>query len=551
MNRRKFIKNISYGGAATITLGGIPVNILAGNAELKKLAAAGDSDNVLIFIQLHGGNDALNMLIPVSQYNEYFNLRENIAIPEASNDPRRYINLDTSVADDKQVGLHPDIANPFKQLYDNGQLAIVQNVGYPDMNLSHFRGRDIAFMGGDATSDYNSGWMGRFLDDTYPGYPDDYPSESMPDPLGIELSGSLSLAYHRENGIPIGLNVGNPQQFYNLISSVGVNPPIAFPDSYAGDELRYIMEFEKQSNQYAERLRDVYDAGSNSSVEYPSTYDLGAPGSAKNNPLSPQLQLIARLLAGGIKTRIFLCRIGGFDTHGNQVESYHPSYGVHAALLYHLAEAVRAFYDDLSNLGIESKVLSMTFTEFGRRAYSNDSLGTDHGTASPVVLFGSGLNGGIYGTNPGLGEDDLRHGNLQYNIDYRQIYTSVVKDWFGASETAMAATGFDEWVSSRLPLIKGVTGIDEFNHLEKINDLNIFPNPAISEVNLNFYLVHKGNVTIYIYNSEGKLIYQKEEYKNFGKNHVIIPLHDMNPGNYFVRIKNSKQIFQGRFIKVK
>src|SRR5690606_5478651 len=125
--------------------------------------------------------------------------------------------------------------------------------------------------------DHSSGWMGRFLNVTYPGYPDSYPSDTMKDPIGIELSGTLSLAFHRENGIPIGLNVGSPEQFYNLISSVGVDPPIAFPDSYAGDELRYIMEFEKKSNQYAGRLRDVYDAGSNSTIGYPEAYPFAAP----------------------------------------------------------------------------------------------------------------------------------------------------------------------------------------------------------------------------------------------------------------------------------
>ncbi|HEC43419.1 MAG TPA: DUF1501 domain-containing protein, partial [Bacteroides sp.] len=438
MQRRKFIKNLTYGGAAGIALGGIPVNLLGGNGGLKALAAASDNENVLIFIQLHGGNDALNTLIPVSQYHNYYELRSNIAIPDIGT--RSYINVDQSVDENIQVGLHPDMLS-FKQMYDDGKVAIVQNVGYPDMNLSHFRGRDIVFMGGDATSDYNSGWMGRFLDNTYPGYPDAYPNDDMPDPIGIELSGTLSLAFHRENGIPIGLNLGNPEQFYELISSVGVDPPITLPDSHAGDELRYIMEFEKKSNQYAGRLRDVYNAGSNSSVEYPEAYPFATPGSYSKNPLSGQLKLISRMIKGGIKTKIFLCRIGGFDTHGEQVEQYDSTLGHHASLLYHLSSAVKAFYDDLANLGIDQKVLAITFTEFGRRAYSNASYGTDHGTSTPVFIFGKGLNSGIYGENPDLSAEGLHRGNLQYNIDYRQIYTSIVQDWFGASDESLIKTG--------------------------------------------------------------------------------------------------------------
>lgn len=218
MERRKFIRNLTLGGAAGFTLGGIPMNLLAGNSALKRIASASDNENILVFIQLHGGNDALNTLIPVSQYNDYYNLRSNIAIPDYGT--RKFINVDTTVAEADQVGLHPDMLS-FKEMYDDAMVSIVQNVGYPDMNLSHFRGRDIVFMGGDAYDDYQSGWMGRFLNNVYPGYPDAYPSQDMPDPLGVELSGTLSLAYHRETGIPIGLNLGNPEQFYNLISSVG------------------------------------------------------------------------------------------------------------------------------------------------------------------------------------------------------------------------------------------------------------------------------------------------------------------------------------------
>ena len=125
-------------------LGGIPVNIMAANDVLKYAAAAGDSDNVLVFIQMHGGNDALNTVVPVSQYNEYYNLRPNIALPETGT--RSMINVDTSISEELQVGLHPDML-ALKEMYDQGKVAVVQNVGYPDMNLSHFRGRDVVFMG--------------------------------------------------------------------------------------------------------------------------------------------------------------------------------------------------------------------------------------------------------------------------------------------------------------------------------------------------------------------------------------------------------------------
>ena len=545
MERRKFIRNLTLGSAAGFTLGGIPMNLLAGNSALKRIASASDNENILVFIQLHGGNDALNTLIPVSQYNDYYNLRSNIAIPQFGT--RKFINVDTTIDEADQVGLHPDMLS-FKDMYDAGQVSIVQNVGYPDMNLSHFRGRDIVFMGGDSYDEYQSGWMGRFLDNVYPGYPDSYPNPEMLDPLGVELSGTLSLAYHRETGIPIGLNLGSPQQFYDLISSVGVNPPITTPDSHAGDELEYIMEFEKKSNQYAERLKDVYEAGSNSSVEYPEDYPYATQGNYSKNPLSPQLQLIARMIKGGVKTKIFLCRIGGFDTHGEQTVDYDPTLGIHASLLYHLSSAIKAFFDDLKILGIDHKVLAMTFTEFGRRAASNASYGTDHGTSTPVLLFGPGLNPGIYGTNPDL--QDLSNGNLKYNIDYRNIYTSVVQDWFGASDQTLIDTGFSEWVDTKLPLIDGATGVNDLSGNSGI-DFRIYPNPVSDQLNIFYQLQKQGAVVFTVLDSSGRVVRKINQKGYNGDNQQSINIGELPEGLYHLRIVQGNLKTSKQFIKIR
>jgi uncharacterized protein (DUF1501 family) len=532
-------------GAGGMMLSGIPVRAMAGNQVFQFLAASGNTDNVLVFIQLHGGNDALNTLIPVSQYDEYYNLRPHIAID--STGTRSYIELDTTVDENKRAGLHPDM-QAFKDMYDSGKVAIVHNVGYPEMNGSHFRGRDIVFMGTDGanadTDDYASGWMGRWLNHEYPGYPDDYPTETMEDPLGIELSGAQSLAFHRENGIPIGLSFNNPTAFYNLINSVGVEPPIEFPDSHAGDELRYLMEMERTSNKYAERLKNVYDAGSNS-ISYPDTYPYIAPAGSINNPLSSQLRLIARLLAGGIKTRIFLCRIGGFDTHGDQVEEGNTSYGHHAALLYHLSSAVKAFYDDMGNLGVANKVLSMTFTEFGRRAYSNLSLGTDHGSSTPVFVFGTNLNPGIYGTNPDL--NNLSNGNLRFTTDYRSIYTSVVQDWFGSNDEAMNVTGFGEWIDDKLPLI-ATTNVPDFSAIRR-DKLVVYPNPIQEAATVSFYFAEKSKYTLEVFSTDGRKIMAMEGKGELGVNQVNLNLNGTQAGNYLVKLKTGQKEWTQKVIK--
>jgi uncharacterized protein (DUF1501 family) len=535
MNRRIFLRNLSLASAGSVVLAGVPVNLMAGNSRLKMAAASGN-DNVLIFVQLHGGNDALNTLIPINQYDTYYNYRANIAIP--SSGKRKFIPVDNTLAPEDQVGLHPDMIG-FKELYDQGKATIVQNVGYPDMNMSHFRGRDIVFEGGGATDNFASGWMGRFLDHEYPGYPTGYPSDSMRDPIGIEMGNIMSIAFHREDGIPMGINIHNPEQFYQLITTVGVDPPILYPDSHAGNELRYLMELEKKANQYAGRLKEAYDNGSNSAVSYPEAYPLSAPESFLSNPLSGQLKLIARLLKGGLKTRIFLCRIGGFDTHGKQVEDYDSTLGKHAALLYHLSSAIKAFQDDMAALGIEDNVLTMTFTEFGRRVYSNGSYGTDHGSATPIFLFGKGLKGGILGTNPDL--DNLHDGNIVYSTDYRQVYTSVVQDWFGASDEAMRATGFDQWVGQRLDLIAGVSAVKGDMNTLKPGLAGCYPNPVIRETAVTYFVQEPSAVSFRVFTITGKEIKQVETYAgSAGRNEYTIDLGELKPGEYILQISNPR-----------
>jgi uncharacterized protein (DUF1501 family) len=536
MKRRQFIRNLGLASAGSMMLSGVPVKLLASNSKLKMAAASGNN-NVLIFVQLHGGNDALNTLIPINQYDTYYNYRANIAIPDSGT--RKFINMDASLALEDQVGLHPDMIG-FKELYDQGKATIVQNVGYPNINMSHFRGRDIVFMGGADTNDFSSGWMGRFLDYEYPGYPGAYPNENMRDPLGIEMGNNMSIAFHRESGIPVGINIDHPQQFFDLITTVGVEPPIVYPDSHAGDELRYLAEMEKKSNQYAGRLKEAYDNGSNSAVSYPEAYPLSAPEPFLSNPLSPQLKLIARLLKGGLKTRIFLCRICGFDLHGQQVEQYDSTLGTHAALLYHLSSSIKAFQDDLAALGIEDNVLTMTFTEFGRRVYSNASYGTDHGTATPVFLFGKGLKGGILGNNPDL--NNLHNGNLVYSTDYRQIYTSVVQDWFGASNEAMQATGFSQWVNQRLDLIAVTTGIHEVTDRNTSPGLlNCYPNPVEKETVVSFFVRQPSAVTMKLYDITGKEVKKIETYAAlYGTHETPLNMGDLNSGTYILEITNGK-----------
>jgi len=391
MKRRFFIKSLSL-ASVPVFITGLPTKMLA-SSVISLLRRHQNNNRVVVIIQLAGGNDGLNAVIPIEQYDTYYNHRSNIAIPQDGE--RKYIELDETLPVGQKLGIHPDM-NDFKSLYDENKAMIIQNIGYENMNMSHFRGRDIWFMGGGNDDYHHSGWSGRFLEHIYPGYPDDYPNPEMPDPLGLEIGYTISLLYQREIGIPAGLAITDPDTFYSLITGTGIEPPTVVPNSHAGAELQYLMDLELKSNQYAERLKQVYDRGINSpNVEYPETYPYNAPPNYINNPLSGQLKMVSRLLSGNIKTQFFLLRIDGWDTHAEQVNHQDPSQGSHAALLYHLSSAVKAFQDDLAYQGLENNVLTLTTSEFGRRVYSNDSYGTDHGKAAPAFLFGSYLKGGV------------------------------------------------------------------------------------------------------------------------------------------------------------
>ncbi len=528
MDRRKFIRNMSLAGTGGIVLGGVPVNLLAGNSNLQALLAANPGDQVMIFVQLHGGNDGLNTIVPLNQYNEYYTLRPNIALPQSGS--RKIINLDSALTDEKQVGVHPDML-AFKQMYDDGSASVVLNVGYESMNLSHFRGRDILFMGGDSGDYYNSGWMGRFLNIEYPGYPDSYPNTEMPDPIGIELGHSASIAFHRENGIPIGFSIDEPDNFYKLITGVGIDPPLLYPDSHAGEEYRFLTQMEAKSNQYAERLKQLYDKGKNTaSVVYPDLYPYNAPERFLHNPLTGQLRLIARLLNGGIKTRIFLCRIGGFDTHSGQVEKYDTSMGAHGALLYHLTSAMKAFYDDLKAMSLDSKVVSLTFTEFGRRAHSNASYGTDHGTATPILLFGSSLKGGVSGNNPNL--SNLDGGNLRYDVDYRRLYTTLLSDWMGASNDTLNKVGFGDYVGQKLDLLTGIKD----SRLGANYGINVFPNPASEKVSLRINVNSNTKAALTLSNTSGQIVLTRDFMLNSGEQLLEVNVSNLSGGIYLITI---------------
>ncbi len=525
MKRRSFLRNMGLASLGPLMLNGLPVSAMSKTGQLQQLAANSTNGKVLVLIQLHGGNDGLNTLIPIDQYNIYRSIRPNIAIPDSGN--RKYISLDTTLGDGQQLGLHPDMAS-FKGLYDKGMASVIQNVGYENINGSHFRSTDIWFTGSDYDEYLPSGWAGRYLDSTYPNFPEAYPSSEMQDPLGLEIGSSVSLNFHTEEGIPTAIAVESPDEFYDLLSNVGGAPPKEVEKTKYGKELKWIMDIEKKSNQYAGRLKDIYEKGRNSTK---------ANYSPIGN-LSAQLKIISRLLSGGCQTRIFLTRITGFDTHSKQANASDPTTGGHARLLTQLFDSIRGFQEELKELGLEDKVLTTTFSEFGRRAYSNGSFGTDHGAAAPLFVFGKHVNPGIIGNNANL--SDLDDGNLKYKHDFRQVFGTILKDWMGADSSALDKTKFTEFTTNPLPIIhKQQAGAPEPAKefiSARYGVLGCFPNPAKTHLDIVYELEQSAPLRIVLMDMSGNVVKEEKwDMRGHGKHKTRLMLPALPNGIYIMQ----------------
>lgn len=559
MKRRNFLKKIGFAAGAPIAFQGVPLQILASHQDVQNLAAQSTNDRVLIILQLHGGNDGLNTVIPLSNYDEYYSRRANIAIPYKVGN-RALIPLDSTMPAHDQVGVHPDM-HDFKHMYDTGKAAIFQGVSYENNNGSHFRGRDIWFMGGDSDEYLSSGWIGRYLGKEYEGegsepleYPNDFPTEEMPDPLALEMGNDVSLLFHQEGNIPTSLSLGSsPGGLANLIDQLegfndeGIdprgNPPSFLNNSPYGQEMNWILGLEDKSETYIKRLADIYDSAADTSVTYPETYPFNSPTGAKRNPLTNQLKLVARLLAGGVKTKVFLVKMGGFDTHASQVESHDPTMGSHAALLYHISSAMRAFQKDLRSRGMEDRVLTLSMSEFGRRIGSNGSYGSDHGTGGPVMMFGQGVKPGVYGTVP-----DVSQNNVGLQFDYRQIYANILHEWMGVDKSIISNDiFFRDFIDGPNPdggnyepmdLIKEVILGDQDYVSSKYKIESVYPNPATNYTQAKIFVNNYQDVNIQLINVQGTTVSQINRRVAPGEHTFSFVLDGLSPGFYFIKAKS-------------
>lgn len=497
MKRRKFIT------ASALTSLALPLRMngfgMTAHNELSPLVQslgntpAATEDHILVIINLVGGNDGLNTVIPLSQYGNYQTLRSNIAIPA-----NRVLPL-TGV---DAIGLHPSLTG-FRDLYNDGLMSIVHAAGYPNANQSHARSSDIWMTGVSADQYASTGWAGRYLQQRFAGYPNGYPSATMEDPLALQI-GYTATPTLQGDGQSTGITINDAQTFYQLIGESTNQAGNDLPCCDAGELIAFVRRQQVLAVGYSAEIKAAADTGANMAT-YPT-----------QNRLADQLKIVARLIHGGLKSKIYFVSQDGYDTHSTQVESLDVTTGAHARLLQELGDAVKAFYADLALQGSHDRVMSMTFSEFGRRANSNLSRGTDHGQAAPLFLFGTGLQKRQIGMPPDLVADLLptnpqpweTQREIAMQIDFRRIYADVLTDWLGADqsvanqvlfqpfgttsvlkptiETATTGKWTDRrtWSAGRMPLPGETVVVNAGHTLEVESNVSVFKMEVAGNVQL-------------------------------------------------------------------
>ena len=402
-DRRGFLKVLGIAGAGSISLGNTNISVLNSNFLTNALSDS-LSDRVLVLIRLKGGNDGLNTIIPVYDYDTYVSKRPSIHIPK---------NNLIRLSDDFSM---PDHMGNLSSFWENGKMRVVNGVGYEGQNLSHFTSSDYWATGSTNKSDMvSSGWLGRYYDEKYFDYTTNPPEK----PVAVQIGSNANLIF---NGASrnYAFAVANESRLERVAERGEFYSTQNLPDCTHGDQLEFLRRVSNTTYDYAKVINDAFK----SSTDF--------NGYETQEGLDKQLRLVAKLIKGGLGSKIYMVSIGGFDTHGNQALT-------HQLLLSSLSSALKSFYDDLAEDGFDSKVLSMTFSEFGRRVGENGSEGTDHGSAAPVMLFGSPLKGsGFIGSHPSLSNLN-RRGNMYNTVDFRSIYQTVLTDWLCGDSNFISA----------------------------------------------------------------------------------------------------------------
>ncbi len=415
-SRRRFL-DCSLTSSTLVALGGSTVPTFLSRSAVAARGAK-SNERILVVVQLLGGNDGLNTVVPHGI--------------EGYNRGRRLLRLSSGQIHKitSEIGLHPSMG-AMARLVESKRLAVIQGVGYPNPDRSHFRSMEIWESGrleNDAKA-LESGWLGRALDSTAGN------GKAGQDPPGLHIGNrALPLALRsKKTGVP---SVESLESYKLQLAGTdaekqaerGALNKLAAIERRGDDPLLgFISRTTLSAYESSSRLEQLAKRGQGG-AKYP------------NYGLAKRLELIAQIIKADFGTRIFYTSLDGFDTHANQL-------GTHAALLLELSDSIGAFHDDLSAAGHGDRVALLTFSEFGRRVLENASGGTDHGAAAPLFLVGPVATGGLVGAHPSF--DDLDDGDLKYHTDFRRVYTTLAGDWLGCAAEPIVGKGF-----APLPLLR-------------------------------------------------------------------------------------------------
>jgi uncharacterized protein (DUF1501 family) len=393
-NRREFIKR-----SALATVGGLLIPNFLKAFEQKQQFLQANNDKILVVIQLSGGNDGLNTVVPFRN-DIYYRERPTIAIQ-----PEKVLKLND------EIGLNPAMEK-LRELYDEGFLNIINNVGYPNPERSHFRSMDIWQTASDSDQYLQTGWLGRYLDANCAGDCASYKALEIDDTLSLAMKGEKIKA----------LSVLDTEKLYRQVH---------------GDFISKIAK--TQPAEHSENLNYLYktlaETASSAEVLHTKSKIYKSNASYPQGELGQRLKTISELILSGMPTSVYYVSISGFDTHVNQVNQQER-------LLRNYSEAVNTFVHELKQNNKLNDVMIMTFSEFGRRVKQNASGGTDHGTANNVFLMGGSLKADrVLNEAPNL--KDLDEGDLKYSVDFRQIYATILRNWLNVNDLAILGKRFD------------------------------------------------------------------------------------------------------------
>jgi uncharacterized protein (DUF1501 family) len=386
---------------------------------------SGKDGKILVVVQLSGGNDGLNTIVPYAD-DAYHRARPQIAHAAS-----------TVLKVDSYLGMHPSLA-PIKELYDDGMMSIVQGVGYPNPNRSHFRSMDIWHSGDPNKEVVTNGWLGRFFDNTCAGC----------DPhVGVSIGENLPLAMRGDRITPLSFDRpetyrynGRDKEEYLALNRIDPTKQASASEEKIVKPAPKKVEPVTPSSQLDFLHRTAMDAQLSSDDILRMTQRHQPPAAYPGGSFGNGLRTIAAMIAGGLPTRVYYVSLGGFDTHANEK-------GRHDQLMQQFAQGVGAFWKDLKKQENDDRVMMMTFSEFGRRVEQNASGGTDHGAAAPMFVIGKHVKSGVVGKHPSL--TDLDSGDLKFTTDFRSVYATVLQNWLDAPSKPVLGSQFNT-----LPLLK-------------------------------------------------------------------------------------------------